>query len=207
MSVFDFIHLIHGARGGESQTNRMCIQVSVSMSVLSVFVLSVFVTAFVCLSTVLKVHPLTSSIFSLLHVWQVSRSDPAFKNVVQVLARWSTSRLKDDGYHLQVVVALLTLLGARGGVSTRSCSKRKTAFDNKLKTKGPWPPVSIVYWKLCFNLKEGGRFWKSGGKTLTWVVCNKGLQDALLRGPKTFVLCNKKSSYSVLWSVLGVARS
>jgi hypothetical protein len=28
---------------------------------------------------------------------------------------------------------------------------------------------------------------------------------ALLRGPKTFVLCNRKSSYSVLWSVLGVA--
>jgi hypothetical protein len=33
MSVFDFIHLLHGARGGESQTNRMCMQESVSMSV------------------------------------------------------------------------------------------------------------------------------------------------------------------------------
>ena len=38
-------------------------------------------------------------------------------------------------------------------------------------------------------------------------VRNKGLRDALLRGPKTFVLCNRKPSYSVLWSVLGVARS
>ena len=37
MSVFDFIHLLHRARGDESQTNRMCMQVSVSMSVLSVF--------------------------------------------------------------------------------------------------------------------------------------------------------------------------
>jgi len=36
----------------ESQTNRMCMQVSVSMSVLSVFVLS----AFVCLFTALKVQ-------------------------------------------------------------------------------------------------------------------------------------------------------
>ena len=44
-------------------------------------------------------------------------------------------------------------------------------------------------------------------KTLTSVVRNKGLRDALLRGPKTFVLCNRKPSYSVLWSVLGVARS
>ena len=44
-------------------------------------------------------------------------------------------------------------------------------------------------------------------KTLTWAVRNKGLRDALLRGPKTFVLCNRKPSYSVLWSVLGVARS
>ena len=52
MSVFDFIHLLHGARGGESQTNRMCMQVSVSMSVLSVFVLS----AFVCLFTALIVQ-------------------------------------------------------------------------------------------------------------------------------------------------------
>ncbi len=33
MSVFDFNHLLHGARGGESQTHRMCMQVSVSMSV------------------------------------------------------------------------------------------------------------------------------------------------------------------------------
>ncbi len=31
-----------------------------------------------------------------------------------------------------------------------------------------------------------------------------GLRDALLRGPKTFVLCNKKPSYIDLWSVLGV---
>ena len=52
MSVFDFIHLLHGARGGESQTNRMCMQVSVSMSVLSVFVLS----AFLCLFTALQVQ-------------------------------------------------------------------------------------------------------------------------------------------------------
>ena len=52
MSVFDFIHLLHGARGGESQTNRMCMQVLVSMSVLSVFVLS----AFVCLFTALIVQ-------------------------------------------------------------------------------------------------------------------------------------------------------
>jgi hypothetical protein len=59
----------HGARGGESQTNRMCMQVSVSMSALSVFVLS----AFVCFFTALKV--------------QFIRRHPAFKNVVQVLAR------------------------------------------------------------------------------------------------------------------------
>jgi len=52
MSVFDFIHLLHGARGGESQTNRMCMQVSVSMSVLSVF----FLSAFVCFFTGLKVQ-------------------------------------------------------------------------------------------------------------------------------------------------------
>jgi hypothetical protein len=57
MSVFDFIHLLHRARGDESQTNRMCMQVSVSMSVLSVFVLSVFVlSAFVCFFTTLKVQ-------------------------------------------------------------------------------------------------------------------------------------------------------
>ena len=85
MSVFDFIHLLHGARGGESQTNRMCMQVSVSMSVLSVFR---FVSFRLSLhSTNSSDHPLTSSIFSLLHVGQVSSSDPAFKNVVHVLAR------------------------------------------------------------------------------------------------------------------------
>ena len=45
------------------------------------------------------------------------------------------------------------------------------------------------------------------GRRETRAVRNKGLRDALLRGPKTFVLCNRKPSYSVLWSVLGVARS
>jgi hypothetical protein len=33
----------------------------------------------------------------------------------------------------------------------------------------------------------------------------QGTSDALLREPKTFVLCNRMPSYSVLWSVLGVA--
>jgi hypothetical protein len=57
MSVFDFIHLLHGARGGESQTNRICMQVSVSMSVFSVFDLSVFVlSTFVCFFTALIVQ-------------------------------------------------------------------------------------------------------------------------------------------------------
>ncbi len=81
-------------------------------------------------------------------------------------------------------------------------SETTTASGNKFKTKGPWPPVSIINWKRCFQLKAGGRFWT--------VDCNKGLRDALLRGPKTFVLCNmcnRKPSYSVLWSVLGVARA
>ena len=34
-----------------------------------------------------------------------------------------------------------------------------------------------------------------------------GLRDTLLRGPKAVVLCNRKPSYSDLWSVLGVARN
>ena len=53
----------------------------------------------------------------------------------------------------------------------------------------------------CFNNKEEG-----SGRREKMVVRNKGLRDALLRGPKTFVLCNRKPSYSVLWSALGVDR-
>jgi hypothetical protein len=56
MSVFDFVHLLHGARGVRARLTA-CMQVSVSMSVLSVFVLSVFVfSAFVCFFTALKVQ-------------------------------------------------------------------------------------------------------------------------------------------------------
>ena len=74
------------------------------------------------------------------------------------------------------------------------------------KTKRTVTPVSIIYWKQGVSIitrKVRRRFWKEEKSA----VCNKGLRDALLRGPKTFVLCNRKPSYSVLWSVLGVARS
>jgi len=47
---------------------------------------------------------------------------------------------------------------------------------------------------------------EGSGRREKMAVRNKGLRDALLRGPKTFVLCNRKPSYSVLWSALGVAR-
>jgi hypothetical protein len=85
------------------------------------------------------------------------------------------------------------------GCLSSALLRARQASGNKFKTKGPWPPVSIINWKRCFQLKAGGRFWT--------VDCNKGLRDALLRGPKTFVLCNRKPSYSDLWSVLGVARA
>ena len=77
MSVFDFIHLLLGARGGESQTNRMCMQVTVSMSVLSVFVLSVFVlSALVCFFTTLEVQFIrrhrASSLYYMLDKYQAA---------------------------------------------------------------------------------------------------------------------------------------
>ena len=77
MSVFDLIHLLHGARGGEGQPNRICMQESVSMFSLSVFDLSVFVLFLH--GTNSSVHPSTFSIFCLLYFCQVSRSNAAFK--------------------------------------------------------------------------------------------------------------------------------
>jgi len=64
-------------------------------------------------------------------------------------------------------------------------------------------PCRLFIGNGCFNLTAGRTFWKREKRA----VRNKGLQDALLRSLKTFVLCNRKPSYSVLWSVLGVARS
>ena len=70
------------------------------------------------------------------------------------------------------------------------------------KTKRTVTPVSIVYWKQGVSIIR--RKVLEGEKRA--LSANKGLRDALLRGPKTFVLYNRKPSYSVLWSALGVDR-
>ena len=99
-------------------------------------------------------------------------------------------------------------------VWARRCSimmPRRQFSGNKLrvKQKDRDLPCRLFIGNGCFNLTSGRktnhhheRFWKEE-RSGTW----SGLRDALLRGPKTFVLCNRKPSYSVLWSVLGVARS
>ena len=76
----------------------------------------------------------------------------------------------------------------------------KTAFRRQ-NQKDRDSRVDCLLETGCFNNKEEG-----SGRREKMAVGNKGLRDALLRGPKTFVLCNRKPSYSVLWSALGVAR-
>jgi hypothetical protein len=99
----------------------------------------------------------------------------------------------------------------RGGVSeiglAQSERQLSTKFDNKTQDKKDRDlPCRLFIGNGVSISRQEERFWKARGKIWN-VVCNKGLRDALLRGPKTFVLCNRKPSYSVLWSVLGVARS
>ena len=48
--------------------------------------------------------------------------------------------------------------------------------------------------------------WSALGPAVIKHTLQEGLRDALLRGPKAFVLCNRKASYTDFWSVLGVAR-
>ena len=80
----------------------------------------------------------------------------------------------------------------------------KTAFRRQ-NQKDRDSRVDCLLETGCFNNKEEGSTKVLEGEKKS-AVCNKGLRDALLRGPKTFVLCNRKPSYSVLWSALGVAR-
>jgi len=79
----------------------------------------------------------------------------------------------------------------------------KTSFpDDKTKRAVISRVDCLLETGVSISLQEEG-----SGRREKRAVRNKGLRDALLRGSKTFVLCNRKLSYSVLWSVLGVARS
>ena len=97
---------------------------------------------------------------------------------------------------------------ATSGVIARFAqSERQLSCTNKTQDKKDHDlPCRLFIGNGVSISRQEERFWKARGKIWN-VVCNKGLRDALLPGPKTFVLCNRKPSYSVLWSVLGVARS
>ena len=198
MSVFDVIHLLHGARGGESQTNRMCMQVSVSMSVLSVFVLS----AFVCLFTALIVQIIrwhrASSLYYMLDKYQAA--------ILHSKCSSSNCKMINDktqGWWLSSSSCCGTSYApwSEGGCLSSALLNAKTAFRWQ-NQKDRDSRVDCLLETGCFNNKEEG-----SGRREKSAVRNEGLRDALLRGPKTFVLCNRKPSYSVLLSVLGVARS
>ena len=72
------------------------------------------------------------------------------------------------------------------------------------KTKRTVTPVSIIYWKQGVSIirrKVRRRFWKERKRALS-ATRDFGTLYYEDRRP----LCNRKPSYSVLWSALGVAR-
>ena len=81
----------------------------------------------------------------------------------------------------------------------------KTAFRRQ-NQKDRDSRVDCLLETGCLNNNEEGPTKVLEGEEKS-VVCNKGLRDALLRGPKAFVLCKRKPLYSVLWFVLGVVRA
>ena len=85
----------------------------------------------------------------------------------------------------------------RGAVCLSSALlNAKTAFRRQ-NQKDRDSRVDCLLETGCFNNNKEGPTKVLEGEEKS-AVCNKGLRDALLRGPKTFVLCNRKPSYSVL---------
>ena len=147
MSVFDFIHLLHGARGGESQTNRMCMQVSVSMSVLSVFVLS----AFVCLFTALIVQIIrwhrASSLYYMLDKYQAA--------ILHSKCSSSTCKMinvKTQGWWLSSSSCCGSSYApwSEGGCLSSALLNAKTAFRRQ-NQKGPWLPCRLFIGNRVFQ--------------------------------------------------------
>jgi len=158
MSVFDFIHLLHGARGGESQTNRMCMQVSVSMSVLSVFVLS----AFVCLFTaqivqIIRWHR-ASSLYYMLDKYQAA--------ILHSKCSSSTCKMinvKTQGWWLSSSSCCGSSYApwSEGGCLSSALLNAKTAFRWQ-NQKDRDSRVDCLLETGCFNNNEEvrWRFWK-----------------------------------------------